>query len=50
MTIPVFIQGENFPAGSKLENVSIKDIAPTIAALLDADRAAEWEGNSLYEG
>ena len=50
MTIPVFIKGKDFPAGSKLENVSIKDIAPTVAALLGADRAVEWEGKPLYEG
>ena len=50
MTIPVFIKGRDFPAGSRLENVSIKDIAPTIAALLGAEWAPEWEGKTLYEG
>lgn len=50
MTIPVFLKGKDFPAGSKLQNVSIKDIAPTVAALLGADPAVEWEGKPLYEG
>ena len=47
MTIPVFIRGKDFPAGGKLQDVSIKDIAPTVAALLGAHRAVEWEGKSL---
>ena len=34
-------------AGKELENVSIKDIAPTIASLLDAEIPAEWEGRIL---
>lgn len=49
MTIPVFIRGKDFPAGSKLQDVSIKDIAPTVAALLGARAAVEWEGKVLYE-
>ena len=47
MTIPVIIKGKNFAAGEKLENVSIKDIAPTIAHLLGAKPAPEWEGKNL---
>lgn len=47
MTIPVFAEGKDFEPGSQLENVSIKDIAPTIAALLGAQPADEWEGKSL---
>ena len=33
MTIPFIINGKDFKAGEKLENVSIKDIAPTVAKL-----------------
>ena len=33
MTIPFIIKGKDFKAGEKLENVSIKDIAPTVAKL-----------------
>lgn len=47
MTIPVFLQGEAFTPGKKLQNVSLKDIAPTIAHLMDADVPEEWEGVSL---
>lgn len=48
MNIPVIITGGPFAAGKKLENVSIKDIAPTVAALLGAEPASEWEGKVLY--
>jgi len=47
MTIPVLLQGEAFAPGKELENVSLKDIAPTIAKLLDAEAPEEWEGRSL---
>ena len=48
MTIPVIIHGGPFAAGSDLgDNVSIKDIAPTITDLLNAPTPAEWEGKSL---
>ena len=47
MTIPVFIKAPGFVPGSLLENVNIKDLAPTIAALMGVAPAAEWEGKSL---
>ena len=47
MLIPVFIRGRDFEAGKKLEHVNIKDLAPTIAKMLDAEPDAEWEGKSL---
>ena len=47
MTIPVFFKGKAFAPGAVLEDVSIKDIAPTVAALLGAKPAPEWEGKSL---
>ena len=47
MTIPVIIKGEGFNAGEKLENVNIKDIAPTVTSLLDILPDQDWEGNSL---
>ena len=47
--IPLFIKGPNFTAGTKFSQpVNIKDIAPTIAALLGAESALEWEGKILY--
>jgi predicted AlkP superfamily pyrophosphatase or phosphodiesterase len=48
MTIPVIITGGPFKAGVTLENVSIKDIAPTVAALLGVEAAPEWEGKVLF--
>ncbi len=47
MTIPVFCLGAPFEAGKKLENVSIKDIAPTVLKLLDGEPDEEWEGKAL---
>lgn len=47
MTIPVIVHGKQFEAGSTLADVSIKDIAPTVAALLGSHPAPEWEGKSL---
>jgi len=47
-TVPfTALQGEAFAPGKELENVSLKDIAPTIAKLLDAEAPEEWEGRSL---
>ena len=47
MTIPVFLYGNPFEEKKELSDVSIKDIAPTIAGLLGADCAPEWEGKCL---
>lgn len=47
MTIPVIIKGGGFNAGEKLENVNIKDIAPTVTTLLDILPDGDWEGKSL---
>jgi phosphopentomutase len=50
MTIPMFFFGKGFEAGKVLENVSILDIAPTVADVMDVPPAPEWEGKSLKEG
>lgn len=47
MTIPIIANGPSFPAGLNLGNISIKDIAPTIAQMLDTTPAKEWEGVSF---
>ena len=47
MTIPMFFLGENFVAGKELSDVSILDIAPTVAELVGAIPPREWEGKSL---
>lgn len=47
MTIPVAIRGPRFAKGRELENVSIKDIATTVADLLEVPAVKEWEGKVL---
>ena len=47
MTIPMFFYGDCFIPGKELENVSILDIAPTIADIMSIDTPREWEGKSL---
>ena len=47
MTIPLLVMGPNFTPGTQLENVSILDIAPTVASLLGVEPAEEWEGKCL---
>lgn len=47
MTIPMFFMGEDFKAGKELSDVSILDIAPTIADVLGIEIPYEWEGKSL---
>lgn len=47
MTIPLIVQGADFPVGEFSSPVSILDIAPTIAALMQITPPADWEGRSL---
>ncbi len=47
MTIPQFYIGKSFEKGRVLENVSILDTAPTIAAVMGLEAPREWEGKSL---
>ena len=49
MTIPLVMHGPSFEKGAVLPGASIKDIAPTIADLLGAKPAREWEGHSLLK-
>lgn len=49
MTIPLFFIGKHFQPGKKLENVSILDVAPTIADIMSIPRDPEWEGKSVVE-
>ncbi len=47
MTIPMFFLGDSFEPGRELENISLLELAPTIAALTGTARVREWEGRSL---
>lgn len=47
MTIPIILHGKGIPAGEITGPVSIKDVAPTIAKLLDCPPDPDWEGQSI---
>lgn len=47
MKIPIIITGARIEQGKVLEKANIKDIAPTVAKLLDTEPDEEWEGISL---
>ncbi|MBE6815600.1 MAG: hypothetical protein E7522_09185 [Ruminococcaceae bacterium] len=44
MTIPIVFCGNRFEKGKELGAISIKDVAVTIAKLLEVSPAKEWEG------
>ena len=48
MTIPVFFKGTPFAANTTLDQVNIKDLAPTITTLLGVAPDEEWEGKNLF--
>ncbi|MGI6316528.1 MAG: alkaline phosphatase family protein [Christensenellales bacterium] len=47
MRIPILCRGQAFPPNKILAGANIKDIAPTVAALLGVPAAQEWEGRSF---
>ena len=47
MVIPMMFCGEAFEPGKELQDVTMLDIAPTIAKLMQVYPAKEWEGKSL---
>ena len=47
MTIPMFFYGPDFEPGAQIDNVSLLDIAPTIAAVMGIGSDPDWEGKSL---
>ena len=47
MTIPMFFYGPDFEAGKELHGVSLLDLAPTIAKLMNVSASPEWEGTPL---
>jgi len=48
MTIPMIFIGKAFEAGRRLDDVSILDIAPTVAKLMGLPPEKEWEGKALF--
>lgn len=46
MVIPILFCGPRFEKNAKLEGVSIKDIAVTVAKLLEVPSVREWEGSA----
>lgn len=47
MIIPMIFHGPEFEANKELENVTILDIAPTVASVMGVEIPREWEGKSL---
>lgn len=47
MTIPFMTLNGPWEAGSAFETMSIKDVAPTVAKLLEVPANEDWEGTSL---
>lgn len=47
MTIPMIFWGKPFRAGEQRQDLSILDIAPTVASLLGLHPLTQWEGKNL---
>ena len=47
MIIPMFFIGPMFEAGKELSGLSLIDLAPTVAEILQVPVAREWEGQSI---
>lgn len=48
MTIPLFFLGKDFKAGRENNDMTIYDVAPTIANLFGADIPEEWIGKVIH--
>ena len=49
MLIPLFIRGKDIEGGRELKEVSILDVAPTIASVFNISPEREWEGVNLLK-
>ncbi len=47
MTIPLIFSGPAFAKDKEIDGISIKDVAVTVASLLEVPRVKEWEGKSI---
>lgn len=43
----MFFWGDGFAQGVQMENISLLDIAPTVASLMGVSPEKEWEGRAL---
>ena len=48
MTIPLFFYGKEFNAGEIKQSLSLLNITPTIAKLLDIQPEDDWEGAPVF--
>jgi predicted AlkP superfamily pyrophosphatase or phosphodiesterase len=48
MTIPLFFYGKQFTSGEINKQLSLLDIAPTIAKIMGINPETEWEGNAIF--
>ena len=48
MTIPLFFFGPAFEGNTVLEDLSLLDVAPTIAKLMNIEPDADWEGQAVF--
>jgi phosphopentomutase len=47
MTVPFFFFGRDFEAGKVLSDVSLLEIAPTIAKVMGIPSEPDWDGRSV---
>lgn len=47
MTIPMFFRGKSFEKGKELSGVTLLDIAPTVAKVMDFPCEKEWNGKAI---
>ena len=48
MTVPFFFYGKEFDTGELQAEISLLDVAPTIAKLMGISPDAEWEGSPIF--
>ena len=47
MTIPMFFRGKSFEKGKELSGITLLDIAPTVARIMDFPCEKEWDGKAI---
>ena len=47
-TIPLFFIGQSFTPGVIIEQLTLLDIAPTVAKVMGFEPVAEWEGKAIF--